>query len=928
MTKETRADNKSERGASQKNQPPLMSRFILFSVTLFTIILVAGSAAFILSMRQIIRTNKGIELSQLVEIERIKLETSVNNEIAIALKMSDSPLIQRYFANPYNPGLERMAFEELAAYRNAFTNKSIFWINDIDRKFYSDDYEPFIVDPEKADNYWYNMTFYETETYNFNINYNPDLKVTNLWINVPVFDKNRIPIGIVGTGIELSAFINTLYKSYKDNSSVELYFFNTSGEITGSKNVELVAMKKNIEEELGKSGRGIIANAIKLNPGETKTLDTPLGRIALGTVPLLEWYSVAFLPDSIDDYKTSMTVFLIVAILLIAALFIIFNVFIAGLLNPLRKTMIDLEAASKSKSEFLAVMSHEIRTPMNVIIGVAQIQLQKETLSAEYKEELKKIYSSANNLLGIINDILDMSKIETGKLELHLAEYDIPNLINDTVQINVVRIGAKPIEFKLDIDENLPSQLYGDELRIKQILNNLLSNAIKYTGKGYVKLSINHSVEDENIKLRFAIEDTGQGIKFEDQKRLFSAYSRFNAEANRTTEGTGLGLSITKNLVDLMDGTIDIESEYGKGSIFTATVKQKAVPCEAVGAELAKQLENFTFTSDMQIEKLQVIHEPMPYGKVLIVDDVETNSYVAKGLMSPYKLTVETVLSGFEAIDIVESGKTFDIIFMDHMMPKMDGIETTQKLRRLGYEGVIVALTANALVGNAGMFLQNGFDSFISKPIDIRRLDAILIRFIRDRHPEEAGKLKPQTAVQAVEVDAKLLEIFVQDAQKAIVSLMEAVANGDMKQFTIIVHGIKSALANIGESEKSAAALALEKAGLSGDKEFISANIENFTGALEALISDLNPEKTADDDNTDISENTAYLTEQLQVIKDACESYNILVALAALKLLEEKQWKPKTTAVLKRIHNMLFLHSDFESVAEQIEAILGTSQSE
>ena len=392
-------------------------------------------------------------------------------------------------------------------------------------------------------------------------------------------------------------------------------------------------------------------------------------------------------------------------------------------------------SSDQAKSNFLAAMSHEIRTPLNAIIGIAQIQLEKGDLPDSYGTALEKIYSSGNNLLGIINDILDLSKIETGKMELHPVNYDVPSLIHDTVQINMVRIGSKPIEIMLDIDENLPSRFIGDEIRIKQILSNLLSNAIKYTQKGYVKLSVSHSAvcaDTEEAVLRFDVEDSGQGMKSEDCQKLFSRYMRFNTENNRATEGTGLGLNITKSFVELMEGTIAVESEYGKGSIFTVTIRQKTVECAAIGAELAQQLRAFTFSAEKQYNSLN--RQPMPYGRVLVVDDVETNLYVAEGLLSPYELHIEKAISGFETIKKIQSGKSYDIIFMDHMMPLMDGIETTKKIRSLGYSGVIVALTANALVGNAEMFKQNGFDDFISKPIDLRQLNAVLNTYIRDKH--------------------------------------------------------------------------------------------------------------------------------------------------------------------------------------------------
>jgi len=394
------------------------------------------------------------------------------------------------------------------------------------------------------------------------------------------------------------------------------------------------------------------------------------------------------------------------------------------------------DEASRSKSHFLATMSHEIRTPLNAVIGIAQIELQKDDIPEEYSSAFEKIFNSGNSLLGIINDILDMSKIESGKMEIFPDEYDMPSLINDAVHLNIGRIGTKPIEFILSVDGTLPLKLIGDELRLKQILNNLLSNGFKYTDSGFVKLTVTHADEADEVALHFIIEDTGQGMKPEDLEMLFSEYSRFNASINRATEGTGLGLSITKKLIEMMNGTISAESEYGKGTVFTVIIKQTAVDCDIIGEELASQLRDFTFHGDKYT--VQTTHEQMPYGKVLIVDDVDINLYVAEAMMASYGLTIETVLSGFDAVNLVNAGNTYDVIFMDHMMPQMDGIETTQKLRQSGYRGCIVALTANALVGNSEMFMDNGFDGFISKPIDVVQLDDILNKFIRDKHIDQS----------------------------------------------------------------------------------------------------------------------------------------------------------------------------------------------
>ena len=400
-----------------------------------------------------------------------------------------------------------------------------------------------------------------------------------------------------------------------------------------------------------------------------------------------------------------------------------------------KRQKIDADAANKAKSTFLSVMSHEIRTPLNVIRGITEIQLQDEHMTEEYKEAFHRIGSASDVLLSIINDVLDLSKIESGKMELMIEKYEVASLIRDSVQMNAMRIDGKPIIFRLYIDETLPKYLLGDELRIKQILNNLLSNAFKYTASGSINLSIfklEFNKEDE-IKLVLKVSDTGQGMTKEQIDALFDEYSRFNYKANRKTEGTGLGMSITQNLIHLMKGEIFIESEPDKGSTFTVYIPQQIISASTIGKELAQNIQSF-HTSQATKKRVNIVREAMPYGNVLIVDDMVMNIEVAKGLMNLYKLNIDTAISGYEAIEKVRSGKTYDIIFMDHMMPNMDGLETTRIIRDLGYELPIVALTANVVAGQAEMFIDNGFNDYISKPIDVHKLDYLLKNLIRDKY--------------------------------------------------------------------------------------------------------------------------------------------------------------------------------------------------
>ncbi|MCL2765389.1 MAG: ATP-binding protein [Treponema sp.] len=601
-------------------------------------------------------------------------------------------------------------------------------------------------------------------------------------------------------------------------------------------------------------------------------------------------------------------------------------------ITPIIESKRTAEAATRSKSEFLAMMSHEIRTPLNAIIGISQIQLEDKNLPDKYAAAQEKILSSGSSLLGIINDILDMSKIETGKLDFNVMEYDMPSLINDTVQLNIVRIGSKPIKFMLEVDKKLPSKLFGDELRLKQILNNLLSNAIKYTEEGHVKLSVKHVEVERNFYLILSVEDTGQGMKSGDKEMLFTEYMRFNAEANRKTEGTGLGLNITQKLVEMMGGKIRAESEWGRGSIFTVTLRQLVMEYKPIGEDVTQKLCSFTFSSKRQNAKMQMSREPMPYGSVLIVDDVDTNLYVAEGLLKPYELNIETVNSGFETIEKIESGKSYDIIFMDHMMPQMDGIETTQKLRELGYTGVIVALTANALAGNEEMFAQKGFDGFIPKPIDTELLNTVLNKFIRDRYPEEAKKYLPELTAEdeKIEISSKMMQIFYRDAEKAAAALREMLPfvmkeDFNLKQFSTIVHSMKSALWNVGELNASVLASGLENAALRNDLDYIRANAGDFLKILEVLRDKFKIDSSRISDSQDITEDALFLKEQLKITIAACKEYNITASIKALEKLKEKKWKASTSAFIDEIYNLLDLNSDFETAVKICEEIINNN---
>jgi signal transduction histidine kinase/AmiR/NasT family two-component response regulator len=531
------------------------------------------------------------------------------------------------------------------------------------------------------------------------------------------------------------------------------------------------------------------------------------------------------------------------------------------------------EAASRAKSSFLANMSHEIRTPLNAIRGFSEVELRK-TLPDETHSNIEKIYSAGSTLLGIINDILDISKIESGKFEVNPSSYDFANMISDTINQNLVRIGGKPIKFEPVIGENIPSRLFGDEIRVKQILNNLLSNAFKYTDGGRVTLKVSCLPLGDDARLRFEVSDTGRGIKPENMENLFSEYRQFDVKSNRSIEGTGLGLSICKNLVGMMDGTISAESVYGRGSTFTAAIRQGVVDAVPIGPDVARNLQSFSF-SDSHLENgRKIVRKQMPYAKVLVVDDVMTNLDVARALLSPYGLTVHCVSGGRQAVDVVREGKeVYDAIFMDHMMPDMDGMEAVRIIRgEIGTEYArtvpIIALTANALKGNSEIFLENGFQAFLSKPIDIIKLDVLLNRWVRDSGKDEqysravgdgpkieSAEIRDISVPMDWRVDGVNIEEGVNrfggreaylrvvrsyiSHTPALLDGIRSVDGGSLERYSITVHGIKGASMGLCAEKVGRAAEEMELAAKKKDLAFISERNEAFLNDVESLISGL-----------------------------------------------------------------------------------------
>jgi len=1021
-------------------------RFLVFSCILFFVFALSSITAYFISARQINHSFIKNQLSIASETMRLRLETAVNSELALVLKMADTPVIRQYFMNPSDPILKSHADAEIAIYKEHFKDKILYWINDVDKLFYTTKNDPYFVNPDEPKNYWYNLTLYETEKYIFNINYNPDLDQIYLWVNVPVFAEaqtRKKPIGMVGTGINLTDLSNFLASGYQEfDENITTYMFNKYNEITQALDHELIQNKVHLDEYLGETGKELIKAAHELSGNESRSFIHDKQIYLVDSIPAMEWYmSVSYPTPSLLSLNRAMNTVFFSMLSLILFLFIIINVFIARSENAIEKQNLQLieanrkaQYASKAKSDFLARMSHEIRTPMNAITGMAELLLRGE-LSNEARSHVRDIKQAGSNLVSLINDILDLSKIEAGKMEIVPVKYMLSSLINDTVNIIRTKLKEKPIRFFTNIDGSIPNNLIGDEVRIRQILLNLLSNAANYTEKGHIGLTITADKQDDKqVLLRIDVSDSGKGIRQENQAKLFNEFVR--VDKDHGIEGTGLGLPITKRLCTAMDGKISMESKYGKGSVFTVIIPQgieSKEPFAAVEEPEKKKvlvyesrlnyaksvcwsLENLTvphtlvtnfddfkealyrgpqpspqsegspleewfyvfsgyglyekikplmeqddsvfyggkkphlalmiewgaetFVSDVRFvsipvqslsiantlngkadrqnyyEASGVIRHTFPNARFLIVDDIATNLKVAEGLMAPYNAKIDTCLSGAEAIEFVKRNK-YDIIFMDHMMPEMDGIEATAIIRawekeqqeknssssftegetrsdnsNLPAQITIIALTANAVVGMKEMFIKKGFNDFISKPIDVSKLDEILDRWIpkekKTMNDEESATIKennfvppllqaqgadgnapiepsfsspkPVEKVERSELLAipnvdtakgiamlrgkldlykKVLYMFCADADERLAQLQKMPEADTLRLFIIHVHSLKSASAAIGAQEVSSQAAGLETAGKTADMTFIREHLPDFMAQLTELVKNI-----------------------------------------------------------------------------------------
>lgn len=578
----------------------------------------------------------------------------------------------------------------------------------------------------------------------------------------------------------------------------------------------------------------------------------------------------------------------------------------------MKRLVLQTEDANRAKTNFVSNMSHEIRTPMNSIVGITEILLRSRH-SPKEQEYLLNIQSSGRVLLTIINDVLDCSKMEAGKMQLFDEPYDTCSLFHDLRISMENRIGHSGLELIYDIDQDIPCKLKGDMGRIRQVIINLVNNAIKYTEKGSVRFSVHvRQKNTDKVMLYYEVADTGIGIRKEDQKILFDAFQRVEMDRNRYVEGTGLGLTISQNLVNMMGGVIEVESEYGKGSRFFFTIEQTIIDPTPVSAV------NYNGQKDNVTEKEAECLFIAPEAHILLVDDNELNLVVAKELLKPLRMQIDTAENGLQAVKMVR-GSQYDLVLMDHMMPVMDGIEAAKAIRALPedkYQKLpIIALTANAMVDARKEFLNAGMNGFVAKPIDFARICNQLKLWlpkdlVRDVPKEEAKKLladdlsdreiQPEDPQMGFSFEEgvkhcgskaalmKTIRIFYRTIDSKANKIEQCLKEGLISDYVIEVHALKSSALLIGAVPLSEAAKELEDYGKQGKTEVLEEKTPDVLTLYRDLKNILRPYAEKEEDAKKEFSDGEWIT-ALQQIHQCIEQFDLDGVDQIMEQLEEYQ---------------------------------------
>jgi signal transduction histidine kinase/DNA-binding NarL/FixJ family response regulator len=634
---------------------------------------------------------------------------------------------------------------------------------------------------------------------------------TGLCVSKLLFDYNRKPIGVIAINLSMASITTFIEGMYFMGSGWGV-LVDTQRRFIVHPEESYIGMRLETVSE----GKGSYAELAGLLAVGQNLSAFPF--IAYNGVPSVAFYkrlsngwSLGFILPRGAFYREARNMLIV---MITAG--IISMVLLCAVLAYIHAARLRSDEASRIKSSFLANMSHEIRTPMNAIIGMSEF-LQHEPLNARQMGYVNDINFSAHSLLSLINDILDVSKIEAGKMALVPVNYDFPAFLDNIVSMFQYMAIKKELQFKYEIKGETPKYLYGDEIRLRQVLTNLCGNAVKFTEKGHIKMLV--SIKTDT--LRFDIEDTGRGIPRKDISKIFNSFEQADTKGNRGIIGAGLGLAISKTYVEMMGGKITVESEYGQGSTFTVEI-----PMIWGSEEGVEYMEDYTLKERML---------SAPSANILVVDDNNLNLRAIEALLSLVSIKPTMVHSGQEAIDLVQK-EDFDIVFMDHMMPGMDGVEATKRIRNLGTRYsrlVIIALTANAVQGAKEMFISNGFDSFLSKPTVMMDLKRTLLEWlpgekvvILDPASNHRGIVKKTSLVKKVdpfkndvEFKKELQIMFMEENKDKYEELFKALGEGNIELAHRTAHSLKSNAGQIGEVRLQQAA---------ADIESLLKNGENF----------------------------------------------------------------------------------------------------
>ena len=619
---------------------------------------------------------------------------------------------------------------------------------------------------------------------------------------------------------------------------------------------------------------------------------------------------VAFMTRGIFEKQDTVisAAYFFVPFIVVFILGLIYGAFVArGLIRVIDEQTKEANAANKAKSTFLANMSHEVRTPINAILGMDEMII-RESNDEQIVEYATNIKQAGKSLLAQVNGILDYSKLEEGKMEIFDVEYDLATMVNTLITSSSTRAKSKGLNFKVNIDENLPMTLLGDDVRLGQIIANLLTNAVKYTEAGEVGLSmVEKGRDDSTVEIEVTVKDTGRGIPEDEIENLYVSFKRIDEEHNRNIEGTGLGIPIVIELLHLMGSELEVKSTYGVGSAFSFVIKQGIVNNEPIGDYKKRIKRSYR-------RRNKYAFPSMPKAEILVVDDYEMNLMVAKNLMKVYDFVPDVVQSGREAITRAEE-KEYDVIFMDHMMPDLDGLQTLDILKEHGYLGSrtkVIALTANAIAGAKEYYISKGFDDYLTKPIDAEALEDMLLKYMPKKKilKKAISDVKHDRTLTSNDDERQaLIKIFVSTIDESAKKLDEFKEKSDIKNYTIKVHGLKSTARLIGEMSISKKAEALEKAGNAGDWDYIETHHKELIDEYLSIRNTYEGQKPAKKplDESDLKDALYSIIEMANVC-DFTSTEMVLNTLADYELPEGLDEK------LKEIRTLLD-KLDYEAVA-------------